>query len=155
MAGRRPGPPPKPPEQRARTNADPYTSGDGWTEIPPDPYDGDVPPIPAWVPCSDEARALYAELAALPQARLWGPGTWLELHLSLPAATRYLNTGSGEGLKALLSAWGVALRLTEDDLTKARIKVAVPAEEDDVPGDKKVVSFDQERRARLTQRNAS
>ncbi|WP_147129548.1 MULTISPECIES: hypothetical protein [Nocardia] len=98
---------------------------------------------------------LYAELARLPQARLWGPGTWLELHLSLPAASRYLGGGSSEGLKALISAWGVGLRLTEDDLTKARIKVVAETGDDEVDDgpDAEVVSFAEERRARLTGRN--
>ncbi|MEV0759536.1 hypothetical protein [Nocardia sp. NPDC050435] len=155
MAGRRPGPPPKNPDQRARTNSDPYIGGDGWTELPDEPFDGAIPPIPEWVTCSDAARMLYTELAQLPQARLWGAGTWLELHMSLPAASRYLSTGSSEGLKALISAWGVALRLTEDDLTKARIKIV--SDEDDDPEapeavDDTVVSFAQERRARLTGR---
>ncbi|RBO87974.1 hypothetical protein [Nocardia puris] len=89
-------------------------------------------------------------------ARLWGPGTWLELHLSLPAAGRYLAGGSSEALKALISAWGAGLRLTEDDLAKARVKVVTvdPEPEVDVSQDAgRVVSFAAERRARLTGRS--
>lgn len=124
MAGRRPGPPPKNPEERLRTNVDPVIGVDGWTEIPDAPNDGDVPAIPEWVgEISEAARVVYEELATLPQARLWGRGTWLQLHMSLPMFDKYLEKPGGEGLRTLVGIWGASLRLTEDDLQKARIKM--------------------------------
>lgn len=130
MAGRRPGPPPKDPSQRQRTNADPVIGSDGWTEIPDAPNDGEIPPIPEWIgEISEAARVVYQELASLPQARLWGPGTWLQLHLSLPMFDKYMEKPGGEGLRTLVGIWGVSLRLTEDDLQKARVKVRKEAED--------------------------
>lgn len=123
MAGRRPGPAPKNPEDRLRTNADPLVGRDGWTEITPEPFGGDVPDIPEWAAVGDAGAAVYQELSRLPQAALWGPGTWLQLHLALPLIERYLKRPGSENFKAIVSTLGAGLRLTEDDLQKARIRV--------------------------------
>lgn len=120
--GRRPGPAPS--EQRRRRNADVVLpAGEGWTEISGDAWEGDVPAIPGWVEVGDAARAVYGELARLPQAATWGPGTWFELHLALPLVDRYLARPGSEGFKALVSAFGAGLALTELDMQRARIKV--------------------------------
>lgn len=153
MAGRRPGPAPKNPEERQRTNADPVIGADGWTEVPDSPNEGEVPPIPEWVgEISEAARVVYDELASLPQARLWGRGTWLQLHLSLPMFDKYLEKPGGEGLRTLVGIWGVSLRLTEDDLQKARIKMIHELDEAEAAaaaaGNPKVASM-AERRNRL------
>lgn len=155
MAGRRPGPPPKDPAQRQRTNADPVIGADGWTEIPDAPNDGEIPPIPEWIgEISEAARVVYQELASLPQARLWGPGTWLQLHLSLPMFDKYMEKPGGEGLRTLVGIWGVGLRLTEDDLQKARIKMRKQLDEDELAeaakNNPKVASM-ADRRKRLLQ----
>lgn len=160
MAGRRPGPPPKDPSQRQRTNADPVIGNDGWTEIPDAPNDGTVPSIPEWVgEVSEAARVVYTELASLPQARLWGPGTWLELHLSLPMFDKYMEKPGGEGLRTLIGIWGVSLRLTEDDLQKARVKVRKQAGDDELEeaarNNPKVASMADRRQRLLKQQEAS
>lgn len=149
MAGRRPGVPPKAPEERMRTNSDPLVGGDGWTEIDNAPFAGAVPEIPVWVKCSPEARAVYHELAALPQAQLWGAGTWLELHLTLPLIDRYLSRPGSENFKAIISTLGAGLRLTEDDLQRGRVRFKREQDEDggaEVPAG---VANLQERRRRL------
>src|SRR5690349_13578018 len=99
MGGRRPGPAPN--ENHRHRTADPFVAkGDGWTEIGAEPYAGPVPEIPAWVTCSDAAREVYRELARLPQAATWGPGTWLQLHMALPLVGRYLERPGSENFKA-------------------------------------------------------
>ena len=150
MAGRRPGPAPSP--RRRRTNADVVLPpGEGWTEVPNAAWEGVVPAVPEWCVVGDAARAVYEELARLPQAATWGPGTWFELHLSLPLVERYLSRPGSEGFKALVSALGAGLSLTELDMQRARIKVRA-----DQPGDVGVetggvaVSSLDERRRRLT-----
>jgi hypothetical protein len=149
MAGRRPGVPPN--ENHRHRNVDPVVGRDGWTEISPDPFAGAVPEIPSWVDCSDEARLVYAELARLPQAATWGPGTWLSLHLTLPLVGRYLSRPGSENFKAIIQTIGASLALTESDLAKARIKVKVP--DPDLPESQsqgpKVTTL-QSRRQRLT-----
>lgn len=147
MAGRRTGPPPKDPSELVRAKPDVVVGGDGWTEIEDTPFDGVVPEIPAWVKCGPEARAVYYALAALPQARVWGPGTWLELHLSLPLVDRYLSRPGSENFKAIISTLGAGLRLTEDDLQRGRVRFKREQEQLDAPA-AGVVQMD-ERRARL------
>ena len=106
MGGRRPGPAPN--EKHRHRNPDPFVSKDGWTEIGDAAFDGAIPEIPAWVRCTDEARAVYAELARLPQAATWGAGTWLQLHLSLPLVGRYLQRPGSENFKAIISTLGAS-----------------------------------------------
>jgi hypothetical protein len=91
------------------------------------------------------------DLARLPQARLWGPGTWFELHLSLPLVDRYLTRPGSEGFKALVSALGAGLSLTELDLQRARVKVSPAEGVGDSPtvSDPKVADI-RDRRKRLT-----
>lgn len=123
MAGRRPGPAPKNPEARARTNADPFVGGDGWTQIDGDPNE-DYPEVPTWVPqLRPETYALYEQLAQLPQAKTWGQGTWMELHLTLPLLDLYLQKRGSEAFKAIITTLGAGLSLTEMDMQKARIRV--------------------------------
>lgn len=149
MAGRRPGKPPV--ENHRHRNLDPVVGRDGWTEITPEPFAGEVPEIPAWVDCSDEARLVYAELARLPQAVTWGPGTWLSLHLTLPLVGRYLSRPGSENFKAIVQTIGSSLALTEADLAKARIKVKTPdpEEPESSAGGSRVTNL-QSRRQRLT-----
>jgi len=151
MAGRRPGPAPN--ENRRRTNADPVLpAGEGWTEIHGEAWDGDIPAVPEWVRVSPDALRVYAELARLPQAATWGAGTWFELHLSLPLVDRYLDRPGSESFKALVSALGAGLSLTELDMQRARIKVK-PVEAELVDGEDVVppeVASLADRRARLT-----
>lgn len=149
MAGRRPGPPPN--ERHRHRNADPVVGKDGWTEITPDAFDGAVPEVPPWVQCSDEARAVYLELARLPQAATWGPGTWLSLHLTLPLVGRYLERPGSENFKAIVQTMGASLSLTESDMAKARIKVRLPEpDEASVDSNAPGVTSLQSRRQRLT-----
>lgn len=153
MAGRRSGVPPKQPHERirARDHRDPYLATDGWTELPDAPFDGDIPDIPEWITVGARGQMIYEELARLPQARLYGRGTWLELQLTLPLIERYLSRPGSENFKAIVSTLGAALRLSEDDLAKARVRIATEeelAEETGEPGTK-VVSFEDQRRARL------
>lgn len=159
MAGRRPGPPPS--ESRRRRNADPVLpSGEGWTSIDGAAWEGVVPPIPDWVQVSSLAEAVYVELGRLPQAATWGPGTWFELHLALPLVDRYLSRPGSEGFKALVSALGAGLSLTEVDMQRARIRVqpaepAVPVEPASSVGGGSGVSSLSDRRRRLTAESAS
>jgi hypothetical protein len=147
MAGRRSGPPPS--EHRRRTNADPVVGKDGWTEVSPEPFAGQVPEIPAWVDCTLEARMVYQELAQLPQAATWGPGTWLSLHLTLPLLGRYLTRPGSENFKAIVSTLGAGLSMTELDMQRARIKVKRPDPVAEQAAAASVSSL-QERRKRLT-----
>ena len=149
---RRSGPPPKNPDERLRRNVDPVTSADGWTEIDDAPFNGDIPDIPAWIEITDRARAVYYELAMLPQARLYGAGTWLQLHLSLPVIDKYLASSSTESYKAITTTLGAALSLTESDMQKARVRVRkmeLDGENLGTPGGN-VTSMSAERRKRLT-----
>lgn len=154
MAGRRPGPAPKNPQERQRTNADPVLGRDGWTEIADVPFAGVVPELPGWCSVGATGRAVYEELARLPQAALWGPGTWLQLHLSLPLVERYLSRPGSENFKAIISTLGAGLRLTEDDLQKARVRVkSAQAQETKSPEATRsaaVVTDIRSRRERLT-----
>lgn len=151
MAGRRSGPPPKNPEDRLRRNADPIVGADGWTEIPSTPNDEEIPEIPEWVSVGSTGRAIYDELAALPQARLYGLGTWIQLWMTLPLIERYFSRPGSENYKAIMSTIGASLRLTEDDLQRARVRIKDPVDEEpvDTNGGAPVVSFAEERRARL------
>ncbi|MFC9995738.1 hypothetical protein [Nocardia sp. NPDC127526] len=152
MAGRRSGPPPKNPDERLRRNADPFVTGDGWTEIDPTPHDGDIPEIPEWITVGPTGRAIYEHLATLPQARLYGPGTWFQLWVTLPLIERYLSRPGSENYKAVTSTLGAALRLTEDDLARARVRIKPVLDEDDEDAPTagaRVVSYAEERRARL------
>ncbi|WP_109523680.1 MULTISPECIES: phage terminase small subunit [Nocardia] len=152
MAGRRSGPPPKNPKDRARRNGDPLLAGaDGWTEIPSTPNDGEVPEIPEWVTVGPVGRAIYTELASLPQARLYGQGTWIQLWLTLPLIERYLTRPGSENYKAVTGTMGAALRLTEDDLQRARIRIKDEIDEEPVAPTEggTVASFAEERKARL------
>lgn len=155
MAGRRPGPAPKNPEDRARTNSDPLVGRDGWTEIADAPFDGAVPDIPGWAAVGEVGTAIYAELSKLPQARLWGPGTWIQLHLALPLIERYLKRPGSENFKAIVSTLGAGLRLTEDDLQKARVRVKaaaqIAASSPEAKRSAAVVTDIQSRRKRLTE----
>nr|WP_296763841.1 hypothetical protein [Rhodococcus sp. (in: high G+C Gram-positive bacteria)] len=148
-----PGPAPKNPEDRIRRNSDPLTDANGWTEIDPSPNDGAIPPIPPWSSQDPIVGGIYAELGKLPQARLWGPGTWFEIHLTLPIMEKYLEKPSSEAFKTILAAWGSGLRLTEDDMQRARIRVRkeLSAEEQElaIKGNPKVASIN--RRERLLQ----
>lgn len=130
---RRPGPAPKFPEDRKNRNIDPVIGNDGWTEIPDEPFDGEIPPIPKWVDVSEPVVAAYESIASLPQARTWAAGDWLALHLALPTVERFLNgnrgKGSSEAFKALVSTLAPALSLTSMDMMKARIRF----EQADVP----------------------
>ncbi|MBM4707919.1 hypothetical protein GS982_01370 [Rhodococcus hoagii] len=159
MSGKRPGPPPKNPEDRVRRNDDAVvTDIHGWQEISPEPYDGDVPDIPAWVgEVSEAAKMIYAELSALPQARLWGPGTWLQLHLSLPMVDTYFNKPGGDGLRTLVNIWGSGLYLTNDDMQRARIRVRdkISEDADEVPADPKVISMEDRRKRLLSGKSSS
>jgi hypothetical protein len=148
MGGRRPGPAPA--ENHRHRAADPFVAKDGWTQIAPEPFAGEVPEIPVWVNCTDEARAVYAELARLPQAATWGPGTWLQLHLSLPLVGRYLQRPGSENFKAIVSTLGAGLSLTELDLQKARITIKRADEDEAGSGSAASVSSLQARRRKLT-----
>ena len=150
--GRRPGVAPT--ENHRHRSPDPFVrAGDGWAEITAEPFEGVVPEIPQWVSCGPDARRVYMDLARLPQAVLWGPGTWFELHLTLPLIDRYLARPGSEGFKALVSALGAGLSLTELDLQRARVKVKAPEPVGDVgemaAGDPKVSDI-RDRRKRLT-----
>ncbi|MFE5290196.1 hypothetical protein ACFRAQ_35035 [Nocardia sp. NPDC056611] len=150
MAGRRPGAAPKQPHERARTNKDSIIGGDGWTELTDEPFDGDIPPIPEWIDVGSRGRAIYEELARLPQARTYGPGTWLTLHMTLPLIERYLSRPGSENFKAITSTLGAALSLTELDMQRARIRVKpVEDELDEAVAGEKVVPMAAARRARL------
>ncbi len=131
MAGRRSGPPPKSPEERARRNVDPLVGADGWTEIGSTPFAGEVPEIPEWIEVGPTGRAVYEHLSRLPQAAMYGPGTWFQLHMTLPLIERYLTRPGSENYKAITTTLGAALRLTEDDLARARVRVAAPVSEED------------------------
>ncbi|WP_433662460.1 hypothetical protein ACQPW1_10080 [Nocardia sp. CA-128927] len=154
MAGRRSGPAPKNPEDRQRRNADPLLGIDGWTEIESTPNEGDVPEIPEYIDVGPRGRAIYEQLASLPQARLYGPGTWFQLWMTLPLIERYLSRPGSENYKAVTTTLGAALRLTEDDLQRARVRIKPPAtdaDDTDAPetGGGRVVPFAEERKARL------
>ena len=127
----RPGPAPKDPSQLARPKPDAVVGIDGWTEIEPGPNDGEIPPIPEWVEPSPRAEAIYQYLMSLPQARLYGPGTIWELWLALPLIEKYLSKPGVESFKGLVTALGTALRLTEDDMAKGRVKIKAITEDDD------------------------
>lgn len=123
---RRPGPAPKFPEDRKHRNIDPVVGNEGWTEIPDEPFDGDIPPIPAWIDVSEPVVQAYETIGSLPQARTWNAGDWLSLHLALPTIDRFLTgsrgKGSSEAFKALISTLGPALSLNSNDMLKARIR---------------------------------
>jgi hypothetical protein len=134
MAGRRPGTAPIPTPRH--TAPDPFLrAGDGWTEISTEPYSGPVPEIPDWVRVGPDARRVYMTIATLPQAATWGAGTWLELHLSLPLIEKYLTRPGSESFKALVSALGAGLSLTELDMQRARIQAKAPQADDDENGE--------------------
>ncbi|PBC38481.1 hypothetical protein CJ179_38405 [Rhodococcus sp. ACS1] len=152
------GPAPKNPEDRIRRNADPIADANGWIELERTPNENDVPPIPVWVECSEQARMIYEEITKLPQARLWGPGTYFEIHLALPLLDKYLEKPGSDGFKTIVSAWGAGLRLTEDDLQRARIrfkKEIDPDELEDAKKDPKVIDMKNRRDRLLGKQNAN
>lgn len=150
---RTPGPAPSDPGARHRRNVDPVVNTHGWTELELVGFAGKVPAVPGWLSVSDNCMAIYSELGSLPQAALWGPGTWFELHMTLPLIDRYLSRPGSESFKAIIATLGVALRLTEDDLQKARVKV-VPRESaetaEQATGTDGQVTDIRSRRSRLT-----
>lgn len=146
-----PGPAPKNPEDRVRRDTSPLTDSNGWTEIDGTPNDAEPPPIPPWSSHDPIVAGIYAELAKLPQSRTWGPGTWFEIHLTLPIMEKYLEKPTSDAFKTILQAWGSGLRLTEDDMQRARIRVRKELTEAEqeaaIKGNPKVAQID--RRARL------
>jgi hypothetical protein len=103
-------------------------ANDGWKSIDPTPRDlSEVPPIPEWVDVlpGSPAESWYYEVSILPQAREWNNGTIMQLWLTLPLINRYIARPGSEGLKAIISALGPALMLTEDDMRKAKVKYDV------------------------------
>lgn len=118
--GRRPGPAPKQPEQRRHRAVDPVVGGDGWTEIAREPSTDPAPALPSWLPPVESAEQVYAQLAALPQARAWLDSEWFLLQLSLPLVERYLQRPGSENFKAIVTALGPGLKLTSDDMAKSR-----------------------------------
>lgn len=95
---------------------------DGWQVIDPT-ADFDVPEVPSWIDVSPRTMAIYEHLTSLPQAQLYGGGTYFELWMALPVIERYLARPGIETYKGLVAALGTALRLTEDDLAKAKIRM--------------------------------
>lgn len=123
MGHRRPGPEPKTPETRRRRNADPVAGSDGWVELDPSKRAGAPPSLPAWLPdLGEDADALYRQLARLPQARVWLDSEWFLLQLALPLIKKYLQRPGSESFKALTAALSPSLKLTSDDLAKARMR---------------------------------
>jgi hypothetical protein len=183
---RRPGPPPKEPAARLRRNRDTVTGAakpsakptkkppakrtrraaaasqtpiigiDGWVSIPPGPRTAPAPKLPGWLPVGESAKA-YAELAKLPQAKAWLTSEWTLLQLALPLLDTYLGKPGSESFKAIVTALGPALKLTSDDLAKARMRIAdimpaeaPPAGDDDDDKPPAVVTAITSRRKRLT-----
>ena len=126
----------------------------GWQDIDPE-ADFDVPEIPSWVDISPEVELVYEYLTSLPQAQLWGPGTYFQLWLTLPTLERYLGRPGGETLKNLTSILGPSLLLTEADLERAKVRFKEAPKEDlamspeEAEAMKKVVHMT-DRRAKLT-----
>ncbi|WKW86004.1 terminase small subunit [Gordonia Phage JonJames] len=116
-------PGPAPQEDRARRNKDPRLQQEDWTALDPSPHeDWDIPEIPDWVPITDRTQQVYDFLMRLPQSRLWNQGEWFWIWMSLPTIEKYFEKPGGEGLKALTGVLNSNLRLTQDELSKARIK---------------------------------
>lgn len=111
---------------RAAARQTPVVDGDGWTSIPPGARTAKPPAISAWLSIGFTAEEAYAEFAKLPQAKAWLESEWKLLQLSLPLLERYVARPGSESFKALVSALGPALKLTSDDLAKARMRIAVP-----------------------------
>lgn len=121
---RRPGPPPKDASQRRRRNADAVVGRDGMVTVDPSKVLTKAPELPAWCVVSPRAELFYRALCRLPQRRLWTDGDWIALWASLPLVDRYFERLSAEAYKAWTSALFPALRITSDDLAKARVKLA-------------------------------
>lgn len=102
---------------------------DGWTLVPPGKRVGKVPELPDWLHLTGQGAQVYAELARLPQSKVWLESEWLLLQLSLPLMERYLSRPGSESFKALFSALSSSLKLTTDDLARARMKIAKPPAE--------------------------
>lgn len=88
---------------------------------------------------SEQTLAFYAELCRLPQRRAWAEGDWVALWSALPLVDRYLARPGSESFKAWTSALWPALRVTSDDLAKARVKLDEPGEVE-VPAEVAVMS---------------
>lgn len=140
---RRPGPPPKDPSQRRRRNVDPVVGRDGVTVVDPSPVSAKPPTLPSWCVVSPRTQAFYAALCRLPQRRTWGDGDWLALWVALPLVDRYLERPGSESFKAWTAAVFPVLRVTTDDLAKARVQLAVAA----VEAPPEVAVMDEYRRA--------
>jgi hypothetical protein len=112
---------------RAATRQTPVVDADGWTTIPPGARTAKPPKLPIWLPQNMVAELVYDELAKLPQAKAWMESEWKLLQLALPLLERYLARPGSESFKALVTSLSPALKLTADDLAKARMRIAVPA----------------------------
>lgn len=130
---RRPGPQPKDASQRRRRNVDPVVGRDGVAKIDPSPVVDAAPGLPEWCDVSGRTLAFYRELCRLPQRRVWTDGDWLALWSALPLVDRYLTRPGSESFKAWTSALFPALRITSDDLVKARVKISEPDEVETPP----------------------
>ncbi|AXH70399.1 hypothetical protein HOT75_gp011 [Gordonia phage Daredevil] len=128
------GPAPKDPSQLQGHYSAAKLAGDDWEEIDPDKV-VEAPEIPDWIDASPRAVAIYEYLTSLPQSQLYGAGTYFELWMSLPLIERYLSRPGGETYKTLVSTLGTALRLTEDDMAKARIRMVKADEQTDDPSE--------------------
>ncbi|AOE43701.1 hypothetical protein SEA_SPEEDDEMON_120 [Gordonia phage SpeedDemon] len=147
------GPAAKDPSELTGHHSKSVLAGDGWEEIDPDAAVPEAPELPDWVETTDVGRAVYDYLTSIPQAQKYGPGTHWVLWMSIPLIERYLAKPGSENYKAILSTLGSALRLTEDDLARARIRMVSAAEASDDPSETsqqnaKVIAM-QERRNRL------
>ena len=140
---RRPGPAPKDAELRRRRNVDPVVGRDGALVIDPSPVADSPPDLPAWCEVSERTFAFYGALCRLPQRRAWGDGDWLALWSALPLVDRYFERPGAENFKAWTSALFPVLRVTADDLAKARVKLEQPV----VDGPPEVAVMDEYRRA--------
>lgn len=125
---RRPGPAPKPAEQRRRRNVDPVVGKDGATRIDAAPVEDPAPELPGWCRVSAVTVAWYEDLCRLPQRRVWSEGDWLALWAALPLVDRYLTRPGSESWKAWTASVFPALRVTSDDLAKARVRFEEPGE---------------------------
>lgn len=143
------GPPPDP--NRARRNKDPRAGADGdWQVIEPTPNDQPIPEIPSWVDATDRTREVYYFLAGLPQAKIWQPGEWFQLWMTLPLLERYFCKPGSEGLKAIMALLNGGLHLTIEDLHRARIKMADAVTEPELEeSDRKKVVDLEERKKRI------
>ncbi|QDF15373.1 hypothetical protein SEA_MOLLYMUR_12 [Gordonia phage Mollymur] len=129
------GPAGKDPSELTGHHSKSVLAGDGWEEIDPNAEVPEAPPIPPWVPVGPAGQLVYEYLTSIPQAQKYGPGTYWELWLSIPLIERYLEKPGSENYKAILSTLGSALRLTEDDLQRARIRMVAAEQQADDPSE--------------------